>query len=156
MTGYHLVLALEGSLLHIFQRSASKPTRNAAHQHCRGGTQNAHSSKRIAAQKSSLNSPRINWEKKQKLHDNQIKNFLLLNNKQRRDVPPTRNAAQQHGRGDHAKFAFVQANCCPKTMLANLSRNWEKKCINTQQSTFKNSFEATTCPPWARSGSIER
>ena len=133
MTGFQLALALEGSLLHIFQRGASKPTRNAAHKHGRGGTQKAHSSKRIAAQKSSLSPPRINWEKKQKLHNNQIKNFLLHNNKQRHDVPPTRNAAQQHGRGDHAKFAFVQANCCPKTMLANLGPNWEK---NTQYTTI--------------------
>ena len=138
MAGYHLTLASGGSPHNTFQRGVSKPTRNATQQHGRVRTQNLLSSKRIAAQKSSLSPPRINWEKKNKKYTTiKLRTFFSHNNNQRHVLPPTRNAAQQHGRGDHAKFAFVQANCCPKTMLANLSPNWEKKCINTQQSTLE-------------------
>ena len=47
------------------------PAPNAAQQHGRWDTQNSLLSKRIAAQKSSLSPPRINWEKKTKIHNNQ-------------------------------------------------------------------------------------
>ncbi len=131
-------------------------TGNVVQKAGRGDTQNSLSlSKLLPKNQVSVHRELIE-RKKQKIHNNQIENLFSHNNNQRRVLPPTRNAAQQHGRGDHAKFAFVWANFRPKTMLANLSPNWEKKCINTQQSTFKNLFEATTCPPWARSGSIER
>ena len=60
MTCFQLALASEGSLPNNFQRGVSKPTRNAVQQPGRGRMQNLHSSKQIAAQKSSLSPPRIN------------------------------------------------------------------------------------------------
>ena len=94
--------------------------------------------------------------KKQKIHNNQIENLFSHNNNQRRVLPPTRDAAQQHGRGDHAKFAFVWANCCSKTMLANRRPNWEKKYKIHDNQPLINSCGATARPTRALSGSIER
>ncbi len=80
---------------------------NTAQQHGQGGTQNSLSSKQIAAQKLSMGYLSPNWEEKQKLHYNQPENLFLHNNNQHHILPPTRNAAQQYGQGDHAKFSFI-------------------------------------------------
>ncbi len=66
MTGYRIALALEGPLQNNLHLCGLPPTRNAAKQHGRGDKKNSLSSKQIVAQKSILNPPQINWEKKQK------------------------------------------------------------------------------------------
>ena len=69
----------------------------------------------------------------------------------------------KHGQKDHARFAFIEADCCPKTILANFSQKIERKRIILNYTTINPNhlppFIPTACsklpqdPNWLHSSS---